>query len=62
VSFKAEENLIKQCQGAVNWGQDVEKEEDFLYPVGSRWDESQIERAVATLYTFWREKEREEKN
>ena len=54
MSFETEENSIKQCQGVVNWGRDVGKEEYCFYPVGGRWDEESIERAVATLYTFWR--------
>lgn len=62
VSFEAEENLIKQCQGAVNWGRDVGKEEYCFYPEGGRWDESQLNGEVATLYTFWTGKEREENN
>jgi hypothetical protein len=40
VSFEAEENLIKQCQGAVNWGRDIGKEEYCLYPEGGRWDQN----------------------
>jgi hypothetical protein len=50
--FEAEENSIKQCQGAVNWGRDVGKEESCFYLEGGRWDESQLNGEVATLYTF----------